>query len=1330
MGGFTNYSIANFLSSAELYDPTSGTWTAAGTLNAARGGHTATLLPSGKVLIAGGDNGTSYLSSAELYDPATGTWTTTFPSIAARSYQTATLLPSGKVLVAGGGSSSAEIFDSRSATVTLVGNLSCAYDGTAMSLSATTTPLGLAVNLTYNGSPNAPVNVGSYTVIGTISDPYYQGSTTNTLVISKGTAAVTLVGSLSYTYDGTAKSLSATTTPPGLTVNLTYNGSSSAPINAGSYTVVGTVIDGNYLGSATSTLAITKATATGALGNLSQVYDGTAKSVSTTTTPPGLTVSVTYNGSPAAPIAVGNYIVLGTINDQNYQGSAGINALQIIPNPSFLTNSPMGTARSAHTATLLPNGKVLVAGGTSYDASHVTFTYLRSVEQYDPATGAWTASASLITGRQNHTATLLPNGKVLVAGGYDGGNGLASAELYDPATGTWMAAAAMLGSGGAGATATLLQNGKVLVVGGSFYTPSGGTGHGYWDYRRYVSLYDPSNGTWAGSQLTTARSSHTATLLPNGKVLVAGGLNGTYSSGLASAEIYDPTTGTWTPTGSLTAARSAHSAALLPNGKVLVAGGGNTISLSSAELYNPATGTWTATGAMTDARQNHTATLLNNGNVLVAAGYNGSYLARVELYSPTTGTWTPAGALTTTRSSHTATLLLGGKVLFAGGNSSASVFPYPWTALSSTELYVGRTAIVTMGNLSQGYDGTPKTVSVTTTPPGLTVNLTYNGSSSAPINVGSYTVIGTVTDGSYQGSATNTLVISKGTATVAFGNLSQVYDGTAKSVSATTTPPGLTVSLTYNGASNAPISAGSYTVIGTVTDGSYQGGATNTLVISKATATVTLGNLTQMYDGTAKSVSTTTTPLGLTLNLTYDGSPSAPINEGNYTVVGTVIDLNYQGSATNILSVILEAPAFITTGPMSNARCGHTATLLPNGKVLAAGGAGYDGNPLSSAELYDPVAATWTATGAMTTSRAGHAAVLLSSGKVLVVGGSGGAGSGYLSSAELYDPGSGRWTATGAQPTAGWDPRATLLSSGEVLVAGGRISSAPFYLSSGEIYNPITGAWMVVGSMAQARYRHTATLLRNGKALVAGGGGGFATQVLCGVELYDPVSGTWTATGPLNTARTGHMAVLLSDGRVLVAGGSGDLSSAELYDPNTGVWTVTGTMITARSGYFTTTLLPGGKVLVVGGSNGRNFGLSSAELYAPATESWVATCSLTTARTLHTSTLLPNGKLLVVGGFDSSYVRLSSAELYHPVAGAPAPAMLTNLVKLTNGAFQFAFRSTPSMSFTALATTNMSLPLSNWTVLGGVMEILPGWFQFADPQATNTPKRFYRIRSP
>jgi hypothetical protein len=215
---------------------------------------------------------------------------------------------------------------------------------------------------------------------------------------------------------------------------------------------------------------------------------------------------------------------------------------------------------------------------------------------------------------------------------------------------------------------------------------------------------------------------------------------------------------------------------------------------------------------------------------------------------------------------------------------------------------------VTLGNLSQTYDGTAKSASATTTPSGLTVNLTYNGSANAPTNAGSYTVIGTITDVKYQGCATNTLVISKGTGTVNLVNLSQTYNGTARSVTATTTPTNLTVNITYNGFSDAPTNAGSYTVIGTISDANYQGSATNTLVISKAAGAVTLGNLSQTYDGTAKSASATTTPTNLTVNLTYNGSANAPTNAGSYTVIGTINDANYQGSATNTLVISKAIP--------------------------------------------------------------------------------------------------------------------------------------------------------------------------------------------------------------------------------------------------------------------------------------------------------------------------------------------------------------------------------------------------------------------------------------
>jgi hypothetical protein len=164
-------------------------------------------------------------------------------------------------------------------------------------------------------------------------------------------------------------------------------------------------------------------------------------------------------------------------------------------------------------------------------------------------------------------------------------------------------------------------------------------------------------------------------------------------------------------------------------------------------------------------------------------------------------------------------------------------------------------------------------------------------------------VIGTISDANYQGSATNTLVISKNAGTVTLSNLSQTYNGTAKSASATTTPTNLTVNITYGGSANVPTNAGSYTVIGTITDANYQGSATNMLVIGKGAGTVTLSNLSQTYDGVAKSATATTTPSNLTVNITYSGSANAPTNAGSYTVIGTINNTNWQGSATNTLVI-------------------------------------------------------------------------------------------------------------------------------------------------------------------------------------------------------------------------------------------------------------------------------------------------------------------------------------------------------------------------------------------------------------------------------------------
>ena len=232
------------------------------------------------------------------------------------------------------------------------------------------------------------------------------------------------------------------------------------------------------------------------------------------------------------------------------------------------TAGSLAAARSDHTATLLPGGKVLIVAGRNGVA------YPKSAEVYDPTANTFSATTlPPLAARATHTATLLGNGKVLIAGGYSG-TALASAELYDPAAGTFTATGSLT-TVRAEQTATLLSTGKVLLVGGAATLAA--------------ELYDPTAGTFAATgSLVTARDHwHTAALLANGKVLITGGVSGSGSSTpLSAAELFDPSgTGTFTATGSMTTARELHTATSLPNGKVLIAGGSAGSLFSSAELY-------------------------------------------------------------------------------------------------------------------------------------------------------------------------------------------------------------------------------------------------------------------------------------------------------------------------------------------------------------------------------------------------------------------------------------------------------------------------------------------------------------------------------------------------------------------------------------------------------------------------------------------------------------------------------------------------------------------------------------------------------------------------
>src|SRR5215831_13010009 len=372
----------------------------------------------------------------------------------------------------------------------------------------------------------------------------------------------------------------------------------------------------------------------------------------------------------------------------------------------FTLTGDMNVVRSFPTATLLANGKVLIAGGAQGIRSG-DFQPLTVAELYDPNTGVFALTGAMNTPLIVSSATLLDDGRVLIVGRKAGVNCSPNiSELYEPVTGTFSKSGGTV-TGQVGGWAILLHDGRVLVAGGAIDCNAWATPIAN------PEVYDPTTGTFSATgpfvptpsnyYYTGGPDVSAASMLPDGRVLIAGELN---------SELYDPATDTFRITSSMTTlcwggptpplyiyGRTATS---LADGKVLLTGGEHEDCgrYEKAELYDPLTEKFIATADMTVQRDNHSATLLPDGTVLVAGGETsgcdprgcnfGAWFAgtttSVESYNPSTGAFTMVGNMTFPRSGHTATLLPNGTVLLAGGYGYAGIGAYIG-AFSTAEIY-------------------------------------------------------------------------------------------------------------------------------------------------------------------------------------------------------------------------------------------------------------------------------------------------------------------------------------------------------------------------------------------------------------------------------------------------------------------------------------------------------------------------------------------------------------------------------------------------------------------------------------------------------------------
>jgi uncharacterized repeat protein (TIGR03803 family) len=1019
----------------------------------------------------------------------------------------------------------------------------------------------------------------------------------------------------------------------------------------------------------------------------------------------------------------------------------------------------MNDRRWKHTATLLPNGKVIVAGGVNTDQ------ILSGAELYDPARGEWTRTGSLTNGRFDHRATLLPGGEVLVAGGTVGfdTNDLpvvaASAELFDPDTGTW-APTGMMATNRFGFTMTLLADGKVLAAGGA---NSNGA-------LACVEVYDPITRQWTPTNpMHTPRAGHTATLLPNDKVLVAGGLasqTDPATNTLSSAELYDPDAGTWTPTRAMIEPRTDHTATLLPGGNVLVAGGGlQRISTftTTAELYDPASETWTATTPVIIGQESQTATLLDNGKVLIAGGSNradadGTIAELYDLPEASTPDTMISNLVSFASSDGLhphAGLLLGpdgnfyGTTRDGGDNDAGTIFRFTadgvLTSLFSFNFTNGSApqAGLTLGKDGNFYGTTTLggsssfgTIFRFSTNGTLTTLATFDGINGANpqcqlVTDDSGNFYGTAPEQGPNGFGTVFRVTADGvpTTVVSFNDT----NGASPEDGLTAGTDGSFYGTTANGGSSDK---------GTVFRVTPDGLLTTLFSFSNTNGAVPLGGVVQGKDGNLYGTTGfggTNSGFGTIFKLATNGTlttlfdfklldgeiPSAKLvfgNDGNLygtTSIGGSTGDNPGGSGLGTVFRITTNGIFTrlilfqgTNGanPQAPLALGKDGNLYGTTAQGGTSGGGTIFRVLSTVTLTTnspPVVAITSPSDGTTIVGPATSTILATPSDT----------DGNVTNVQFFDGG----TSLGNVTSSPYSLSVNLGFGSHILTAtatdnlGASTTSSPVTVRviansppSVVITNLVDGSTLVGPTIVniQAAASDTDGNITNVQFF---DGATSLGNVACGPYSLSANLGFGSHT--LTALATDNLGATTTSLPVTLFITTNAPPTVSFTSPTNGASFITPVEITVQA--------------VASDSDGSvtnvQFFDGAASLGNVSTGPYNLSISLAVG--LHS---------LVAVASDNFGATTASSVLVTVTTNSPPPVtaiIISRATRLSDGAFQISFTNTPGASFSVFSTTNPALPSSDWILVGNAVELVPGQFQFTDV-APNSPQQFYRVRSP